>query len=68
MSTGSASTSTSPPPGASSRTTPRAPSRRDLLALLGDLVPSYENVHRGHSTASQRTTAAFEESYDTIAA
>jgi cysteine desulfurase/selenocysteine lyase len=40
---------------------------RDLLALLGDLVPSYENVHRGQSTASQRTTAAFEESYDTIA-
>jgi cysteine desulfurase / selenocysteine lyase len=40
---------------------------RDLLALLGDLVPSYENVHRGQSTASQLTTAAFEESYDTIA-
>ncbi len=40
---------------------------RALLALLGDLVASYENVHRGQSTASLQTTAAFEESYDTIA-
>ena len=31
-------------------------------------MPGYENVHRGQSTASRPTTAAFEESYDTIAA
>ena len=31
-------------------------------------MPAYENVHRGQSAASQRTTALFEESYDTIAA
>jgi cysteine desulfurase/selenocysteine lyase len=30
-------------------------------------VPSYENVHRGQSSASQRTTELFEQSYDTIA-
>ena len=40
---------------------------RQLLDLYRSLVPSYENVHRGQSTASMRTTAAFEESYDTIA-
>ena len=31
------------------------------------LTPGYENVHRGQSTASQRTTELFEASYDTIA-
>jgi cysteine desulfurase/selenocysteine lyase len=41
---------------------------RQLLDLYRSLIPSYENVHRGQSTASQRTTALFEESYDTIAA
>jgi len=41
---------------------------RQLLDLYRSLTPSYENVHRGQSTASQRTTALFEESYDTIAA
>src|SRR6478609_3377424 len=40
---------------------------RQLLDLYRSLVPTYENVHRGQSTASQRTTALFEESYDTIA-
>jgi cysteine desulfurase/selenocysteine lyase len=41
---------------------------RELLALYRSLAPGYENVHRGQSTASQRMTARFEESYDTIAA
>src|SRR3954467_7067100 len=40
---------------------------RELLELYRSLTPSYENVHRGQSTASQRTTALFEQSYDTIA-
>ena len=40
---------------------------RELLALYQSLAPGYENVHRGQSTASQRMTALFEESYDTIA-
>ena len=40
---------------------------RQLLDLYRSLIPSYENVHRGQSTASQGTTALFEESYDTIA-
>jgi cysteine desulfurase / selenocysteine lyase len=39
----------------------------ELLALYQELAPHYENVHRGQSTASQRMTARFEESYDTIA-
>jgi cysteine desulfurase / selenocysteine lyase len=41
---------------------------RELLALYESLAPSYENVHRGQSTASQQMTAEFEASYDTIAA
>jgi cysteine desulfurase/selenocysteine lyase len=41
---------------------------RELLELYGELVPTYENIHRGQSSASQRTTELFEESYDTIAA
>ncbi len=40
---------------------------RQLLDLYRSLIPSYENVHRGQSTASQVTTTLFEESYDTIA-
>jgi len=40
---------------------------RELLALYRSLAPAYENVHRGQSTASQQTTALFEQSYDTIA-
>jgi cysteine desulfurase/selenocysteine lyase len=40
---------------------------RQLLDLYRSLVPSYENVHRGQSTASIETTALFEQSYDTIA-
>jgi cysteine desulfurase / selenocysteine lyase len=40
---------------------------RELLALYQSLAPGYENVHRGQSAASQRMTALFEESYDTIA-
>ncbi len=39
----------------------------DLLDLYRDLVPRYENVHRGQSTASVHTTGLFESSYDTIA-
>src|SRR6478736_8591191 len=41
---------------------------RQLLDLYRSLIPFYENLHRGQSTASDRTTALFEESYDTIAA
>lgn len=41
---------------------------RELLAFHRSLAPWYENVHRGQSTASQRMTAMFEQSYDTIAA
>ncbi|HEX2363070.1 MAG TPA: aminotransferase class V-fold PLP-dependent enzyme [Jiangellaceae bacterium] len=41
---------------------------RELLRLYRELVPSYENVHRGQSTASQAMTELFECSYDTIAA
>jgi cysteine desulfurase/selenocysteine lyase len=41
---------------------------RELLEFYRSLAPWYENVHRGQSTASQRMTAMFEESYDTIAA
>jgi cysteine desulfurase/selenocysteine lyase len=41
---------------------------RELLDLYRRLVPGYENVHRGQSTASRRTTERFESSYDTIAA
>jgi len=41
---------------------------RELVSLLGDLVPEYENVHRGQSRASRTTTARFEAAYDTIAA
>jgi cysteine desulfurase/selenocysteine lyase len=40
---------------------------RELLELYRSLAPGYENVHRGQSSASQRMTALFEESYDTIA-
>src|SRR3954463_16114285 len=41
---------------------------RELVDLYRRLVPGYENVHRGQSAASRRTTELFEESYDTIAA
>jgi cysteine desulfurase / selenocysteine lyase len=40
---------------------------RDLIELYRSLVPWYENVHRGQSAASRRTTELFETSYDTIA-
>jgi cysteine desulfurase/selenocysteine lyase len=40
---------------------------RELVALYQHLVPWYENVHRGQSTASRYTTTLFERSYDTIA-
>jgi cysteine desulfurase/selenocysteine lyase len=40
---------------------------RELLDLYRSLAPWYENVHRGQSPASQRMTALFEQSYDTIA-
>ncbi|SNY65224.1 aminotransferase class V-fold PLP-dependent enzyme [Paractinoplanes atraurantiacus] len=41
---------------------------RGLLDLYRRLAPWYENVHRGQSSASRRTTELFESSYDTIAA
>src|SRR3954447_3895284 len=41
---------------------------RELIDLYRRLTPWYENVHRGQSTASRRTTELFESSYDTIAA
>ena len=40
---------------------------RELIELYRALIPWYENVHRGQSTASRRTTERFETSYDTIA-
>lgn len=40
---------------------------RVLLELYRTLAADYENVHRGQSTASQRTTARFEAAYDDIA-
>jgi cysteine desulfurase / selenocysteine lyase len=40
---------------------------RELLKLFQRLAPDYENVHRGQSTASQRTTQRFESAYDDIA-
>jgi cysteine desulfurase/selenocysteine lyase len=40
---------------------------RELLALYASLAPDYENVHRGQSSASQRTTQRFEAAYDDIA-
>lgn len=39
-----------------------------LLDLYDSLAETYENVHRGQSSASREMTALFEESYDTIAA
>ena len=41
---------------------------RRLLDLYQRLTLDYENVHRGQSIASRRTTERFEASYDTIAA
>jgi cysteine desulfurase/selenocysteine lyase len=41
---------------------------RELIDLYRSLVPWYENVHRGQSAASRRTTELFESSYDDIAA
>ncbi len=41
---------------------------RALLALTERLAADYENVHRGQSGASRRTTARFEAAYDDIAA
>jgi cysteine desulfurase / selenocysteine lyase len=40
---------------------------RELVDLYRRLTPWYDNVHRGQSTASRRTTALFESSYDTVA-
>ena len=68
MSTGSVRTSTSC--GTGRVVTNNAASTqppRELLELYRRLVPGYENVHRGQSTASRRTTELFEASYDTIA-
>src|SRR6476620_10239670 len=41
---------------------------RQLLDLYRNLIPCYENVHRGQSDASMWTTERFESAYDTIAA
>lgn len=38
-----------------------------IWELLRDLSETYENVHRGQSDASIRTTEAFEASFDTVA-
>ena len=40
---------------------------RELLQLYHTLAPTYDNVHRGQSDASQITTARFEAAYDDIA-
>jgi cysteine desulfurase / selenocysteine lyase len=39
----------------------------DLIRLQVLLAEDYENVHRGQSRASKKTTADFESSYDTMA-
>jgi len=41
---------------------------RELLELYGSLALQYENVHRGQSDASRRTTRLFESAYDDVAA
>jgi cysteine desulfurase / selenocysteine lyase len=41
---------------------------RELIELYRSLIPWYDNVHRGQSAASRRTTELFEGAYDTIAA
>lgn len=40
---------------------------RELVDYYRSLVPWYENVHRGQSSASRYTTELFELAYDTIA-
>jgi len=40
---------------------------RELVELYHRLVPFYDNVHRGQSSASRQTTALFESAYDTFA-
>ena len=40
---------------------------RELVELYRRLVPFYDNVHRGQSSASRQTTALFESAYDTFA-
>ena len=40
---------------------------RELVAMYESLAPSYDNVHRGQSSASRVMTAAYEDAYDTIA-
>jgi cysteine desulfurase/selenocysteine lyase len=40
---------------------------RALLDLHHALAPQYDNVHRGQSDASQRTTQRFEAAYDDVA-
>ncbi|HEX2369284.1 MAG TPA: aminotransferase class V-fold PLP-dependent enzyme [Acidimicrobiia bacterium] len=42
-------------------------SPRELVELLAELVPGYESVHRGRSTAARLMTDLFESAYDTIA-
>ena len=39
-----------------------------VLDLYRDLTRTYENVHRGQSSASQLTTARFEAAFDTVSA
>jgi cysteine desulfurase/selenocysteine lyase len=40
---------------------------RELLELIDELAPHYDNVHRGQSSASLHMTARFEAAYDDIA-
>ncbi|WP_426566832.1 aminotransferase class V-fold PLP-dependent enzyme [Angustibacter sp. McL0619] len=40
---------------------------RELLRLLESLTEDYDNVHRGQSSASRRTSERFESAYDTFA-
>ncbi|HET6400054.1 MAG TPA: aminotransferase class V-fold PLP-dependent enzyme [Candidatus Kapabacteria bacterium] len=41
---------------------------KKLADLYRELLPDYENVHRGQSNASRAMTRLFEDSYETIAA
>ena len=40
---------------------------RELVELFTSLVPEYENVHRGQSSASRTMTALLEDAYQTLA-
>ena len=56
-----------PGPGGDQQRGELATPARAALGCWRALTHDYDNVHRGQSTASRRTTALFEASYDTFA-